>query len=347
MSKCGENQPMMNLDIDQLQPADILLFSGLKKNAEEKDWISTAIMFLTNSEVTHAALYRDLGEIIEETPPRVQTYKLNSDKRCQGRKIYVNRFNSQHFIPAPVINAATMYLNESQPYAFNNLYLLGMILLYKKFTPNILTKRVMIKIYKLLASQLIDYMNQHKSPGKLPMVCSQFVFQCYEDAGESYHLNTMKSKREDLWLANENSMNLVEQIISRVQDNSLALEAPKQTGVALDIQNIPSQSDEELAQELLEALQPNVPQSNEVGATDEIDDELAVAVYDFGQAAYLAENAEENPRSVIWEKSNELAGDLSISPGLSFLKIKEAYFVTPEDLLNNCDNLVRIGVINM
>lgn len=333
----------MNFDVDKLQSADILLFSGLKKDAEGKDWMSLAIMFLTNSKVTHAALYQDQGEIIEETPPMVRTYKLDrSDKRFHGREIYINRLNNQQFFPAPVIKAATTYLNQETPYAFNNLYLLGLILLYKKFNHNILTKRVMIKIYKSLATRIIDYINQHKTPGKSPMVCSQFVFQCYEDAGEGYHLKIGKASWKESLLANVNNLSLLEQIISHVQVNSLTLETPNRTGIDLEIQNIPSQTEEELAQELLEAHQ-----SNEVATNDEIDDELAVAVHEFGQAAYLAESRAENNRPVILEKSNELACELNISPGLSFLKIKEAYFVTPEDLLNNCDNLVQVCVIKM
>jgi hypothetical protein len=329
---------MMNFDVDQLQTADILLFSG------KKDRTSQAIMWLTNSKVTHAALYQDQGEIIEETPPSVKTYKLGSDQRFHGREIYVNRLNSQPFFPTPVIKAATTYLNQETPppYAQNNLYLLGLILLYKKFQPNILIKRVMIKIYKSLATRIIDYINQHKSPGNSPMICSQFVFQCYEDAGEGYHLKIKKASWKESLLVNENNLSVVEQVISHVQRNSLTLQGLNQTGVDLDVQNIPLQTEEELAQELLEALK-----SNEVGTTDEIDDELAVAVHEFGQAAYLAESRAENNRPVMLEKSNELACDLNITPGLSFLKIKEAYFVTPEDLLNNCDNLVQVCVIKM
>lgn len=327
---------MMNFDIDQLQIADILLFSG------EEDRTSQAIMWLTNSKVTHAALYRGQGEIIEETSPNVKIYKLNSDGRFHGREMYINRLNKKQFYTEPVINAATTYLNNITPYAYSNLYLLGLILLYKKFSPNFLTKRVMIKIYKKLAAYIIEFINQHKSPGKLPMVCSQFVFQCYEDAGEDYHLKLGKASLRESLLVNKNNLTMVEQVISYVQLSSLAIEAPNWTDVDLEIQSILSQTEEELAQELLEALQ-----SNEVATTDEIDDELAVAVHKFGEAAYLAESKAENSRPVMLEKSNELARDLKISPGLSFLKIKEAYFVTPEDLLNNCDNLVQVGVIKM
>ncbi len=36
---------------------------------------------------------------------------------------------------------------------------------------------------------------------------------------------------------------------------------------------------------------------------------------------------------------------MDVSPALSFLKAKQAYFVTPEDLLNNCENVTRVGMI--
>ena len=51
------------MDIKDLKPGDVLLFSG-----EKGSFISEAIMFLTNSPVSHAALvYSDPANIVEET----------------------------------------------------------------------------------------------------------------------------------------------------------------------------------------------------------------------------------------------------------------------------------------
>lgn len=47
----------------------------------------------------------------------------------------------------------------------------------------------MIKIFRSLAADIIEFINKHKYHGKLPMVCSQFVYQSYADAGSDYQLH--------------------------------------------------------------------------------------------------------------------------------------------------------------
>ena len=125
------------MEIDELQPGDILLFSGAK------DRISQAIMLLTDSLVTHSALsYTENDRIVEETPPSVRIFQLDiNDERLKGRKIYVHRFKTHQNSLAPVLNAATAYLNQETPYANNNLYLLALILVYKKWAPTPWLKR--------------------------------------------------------------------------------------------------------------------------------------------------------------------------------------------------------------
>ncbi len=331
---------MKILSIDQLKPADLLLFSGAD------DPTSKAIMWLTNSEVTHAALYyTGKGRIIEQTPPSVQFYNLDlDDERFQGRKIYVNRLEIQPGSMMPVINAGTTYLNQETPYANHNLYTLGLILLYKKFRPNSLVKKVMMKIYKKLAFMISDYISKRKTPEKSPMVCSEFVYQCFEDAGGDYQLHIKKGSllEQSLSVTGDN-LSLMDQTIDRVQDDSsrqfqgfAGISAP------LAIENSPSQTEEELAQELIEALSTTEDES-----VEELDTELALAVHEFGQAAYSAEGTTESATPLMLANTSKFAQELNIAPSLSFLKAKEAFFVTPEDLLNNCENLTRVGILEL
>lgn len=66
------------MDIKDSKPGDVLLFSG-----EKCSFISEAIMFLTNSPVSHATLaYTDPGNIVEETPPAVKVHPAS--KRFEG-----------------------------------------------------------------------------------------------------------------------------------------------------------------------------------------------------------------------------------------------------------------------
>ena len=328
------------MKINELQPADILLFSGTK------DWMSQAIMRLTNSEVTHAALsYKDSHQIIEETPPSVSIFEFDttgeSGERLKDRKIYVNRLKTAQASMTPVINAATCYLNDETPYAKTNLYLLGLILIYKKWSPNILVKQVIVKILKKLTAQIIESINKQKSPGKLPMVCSQFVYQCFEDAGVDYNLVLRKDSllNRVSSVAGDN-FSLLDQVTAQLKpDSSRQFQrlAESQTNL---VENVPLQTEEELAQELIDAME-----SDEIKTSEALESELALAVCEFGQAVYLAEGSEDNAQPMMIAKTNQLADELQIPPLLSFLKVKEAYFVTPEDLLNHCENVTQVGII--
>ncbi|MCP4214213.1 MAG: hypothetical protein GY765_06130 [bacterium] len=58
------------IGIKDLKPADILLFSGV-----ERDFISEAIMFLTDSIVSHAGMsYKEYDKIVDAVPPAVRFY---------------------------------------------------------------------------------------------------------------------------------------------------------------------------------------------------------------------------------------------------------------------------------
>jgi len=149
------------MEISDLKPADILLFSG-----EKGSWISEAIMFLTDSSVSHAAMtYTSSEKIVEESPPAVQVN--DAAQRFKGRTVYVMRIDPSKDSMSPVLDASEGYLNKDEPYAMSNLYLVGLLLLYRKFTPSTQVQKVMLKIFKKLAADIIKYINKHKNPGKL------------------------------------------------------------------------------------------------------------------------------------------------------------------------------------
>lgn len=321
------------MDINDLKPGDVLLFSG-----EKGSYISEAIMFLTNAPVSHAALtYNPSSSIIEETPPAVQTNP--AAKRFVDRKITVMRFDPPQPDYEPVLTAATGYLNEQEPYAMANLYLVGMLLIYRKFTPDTLTQRIIINILKKITAGIITYYNQYKTPGKLPMVCSQFVYQCYDDAGAGYKLKI----KDGVLLAEEKGgteqQSLLDQVIYRVShDTSVDFNEYLENNAGMALKAPVEQSDEELAKELLQALQ-GASLTGEAKAP--LENELVVAIHELGQAIQLAQTGIEGA-------ANELvqANSLSMpSTSMTQLKSQEAYFVTPADLLQHCTNLKQVGEI--
>lgn len=330
------------IDIQDLKPADILLFAG-----EKGDFLSEAIMFLTNSTVSHAAMASGTaGEIVEEVGSGAGY--APAAERFKGRDIYVNRRDD---LPpaAPVLAAAKLYVDKKTPYAFGNLLLVGLILIYKKITPSSLLQRVMIKIYKKLASEIITWVNQGLYPGKLPMFCSQFVYQCYEDAGAGYRL---KIKDGTLVggpaLLEEVAMSLLDQVILQARsDKTTAFVEYLSSPEVTTLTEVPSQTEEELARELMEVLSASGDQALFAAAADAKPEqapsrELAAAAYQFAEAWYMAQGGVETANFASLAAANQKG----LSPdALNFLKAEESYFVTPADLLDKCTNTTRIGEI--
>ena len=128
------------MNINDLKAGDILLFSP-----EKGSFISWAITYLTDAPVSHAAMFYEekSQSIIEETPPQVAIN--HAAERFEGREIYVRRLNSKEDLPlSPVIEKAQNYLNNAEPYDHSGLYTVGLLLVYKKFTPNTPVKKTMI-----------------------------------------------------------------------------------------------------------------------------------------------------------------------------------------------------------
>lgn len=319
------------MDIGELKPGDVLLFSG-----EKGSFISQAIMLLTGAPVSHAAIaYSDPSKIVEETPPAVRLSV--AAERFEGRTIYVNRLEPGAESLEPVLSAATEYLNDDEPYAMSNLYLVGLLMLYKRFTPSTPVRKVMIKILKKLTAGIIDYVNQKKAPGKLPMVCSQFVYQCYEDAGSDFRLQILHPVLMMAPEAGVDCASTLDRVIRRFRsDRSEAFRSQVLRATGPGVAAVSDQSEEALMRELVDALRATDPDG-----AGEAEDELVPAVSQFAQAAYAATTGTKLETAAV-----PMTMRIGASPdALNFLKAEEAYFVTPADLLDRCSNLTRVGTI--
>ena len=283
------------MEIADLKVGDVVLFS-----AEKGSFISWAITFLTDAPVSHAALFYGDNQaqpsLIEETPPAV------------------------------AINpAAKSYYNNVEPYDNAGLYMVGMLLIYKKFTPDTLTQKIIIKILKKLTATLDAYINNHQYPGKKPMVCSQFDAQCYEDAGPQYQLQFSGNV-----LSQAVGASLLDQAITLVESDrerfAGLLRAP-----LIKVQEEPTETAEELCAELKAAFE----QRPAMAATVTLSVDLAVAIQQFAEV-----------------NSQYLAGELrlasattDITAPLQLLKTNENMFISPGDLLLHCTNLKDVGTI--
>jgi len=309
------------MNIDNLKQGDVLLFSP-----EKGSFISWAITFLTNSNVSHAAMFYDENDktIIEETPPQVAVNKAN--ERFKERTIYVKRLKNG--LPMqPVINDAKMYLNNEEPYDDVGLYMVGILLLYKKFTPNNMQQKIIVKILKKLTSDLTKYINDHKYPGKNPMVCSQFVAQCYSGAGNDYELMIENGTLENAIISTPSVLEQVLNIVkNRTVNNNQSLLMTKN-----DIRFWQQTSSEDLCKELKSVMTPNTQNSSDILSNEFID-----IISQFSYIYHITRSG-----SVQINTANQY----NIYDLLRNLHDNENMFTFPADLMDHCTNLEQVGII--
>lgn len=313
------------MQIKDLEPGDVLLFS-----AEEGSFLSWAITFLTDSPVSHAAIFydKDAGTLVEESPPQIRT--MDAKERFGNRTITVRRIHNRSDLSMiPVLEAASDYRNELEPYALGNLYMVALLLLYKKFSPDTWKQKITIKILKKLTAEIVEYVNRHKYEGKLPMVCSQFVTQCFEDAGPQYRL---QFAHRILLRSTPGGGHLVDRILEHAAKGG----GPSHRFTTANLLNAPidrlSDSEEELCKALKGAF--DGPAETEEA---ELHEELIEAVHQFSQAHFLMRTG----------VSSDLKADQAgpVHPAILQLKEDENIFIAPGDLLNNCTNLETVGTI--
>lgn len=296
------------MHVRDLRAGDVLLFSP-----EEGSWISKAITWLTDAPVSHAAMtYQIPTKIIEETPPAVRV--AEATMRFPNRTVHVMRLNKPLEDFKPVMDVAAGYLNGEAPYTMNNLYFIGILLLYKKFTPSDTTQKIILRILKRLTEKLLDAINQHKYPDKHPMVCSQFVFECYQEAGRAYHLSIKKGNLQ----SEDSRTSLLHKAFKH---------KPKES--QLDSLQSDAASDEDLAKELYHAMNDET-----LLASGAVSDELLDGIHDFAKVLHSVSQQVELERA-------------DAKQGIAILQAQSAMFVTPADLLRHCPELRHVGDIKL
>ncbi len=174
------------LNVSKLKAGDIMTFEGERNEDGKLDPLSHLIMILTDSEVSHAGLF------IQEDPPAMADAALSglhahlvADKGTPLRPVHICRVKKTDDTNiSPVINAAKKYIEQNLVYPLPDLILLGMILIYKNISHVSLKQKVVIGLLKLVTAKIKSILEDKKYEGKRPMICSEFVYQCYEDASK-------------------------------------------------------------------------------------------------------------------------------------------------------------------
>lgn len=316
---------------EDLQKGDVVLFPP-----HDGDFIAKAIAYLTDGEVNHAALCYpgEQGLLIAESILKnglvLNPFPEHIDKKYPLRICrMVNPLNTE-----PLLAAAGKYLDERNAYPNFNLGLLGGLLLFKKFAPHTLRNKIVYMFMGLVASQLMNLVRKRKYTGKHPMSCSQFVAQCFTDAGKDYDLHF-----EHL-VAQFGNMKLQSGVGTRAMGNGMItpidLLSQEKAQFSNNIENVTPEldlTDDEaltLTNNFIDVLEGHEGvQTRSANATTVSSNQLNATLQSIALSLYELHTG----------KKAENTGEAIESLQSSTMR---NYFVSPQDLLINCPNSLKL-----
>lgn len=166
-----------------LQKGDMLLFFA------GDTWLSKSISYLTNAEVTHAAMVYSEDSIVEILAGGPQINKISlQDNEKKGKKAYLMRHIPELDFE-PLKRSADAYLESDIDYDFPGLFLLGGLLIYNKIVPSpqmfncaeLILEAAILMLDRFIQKEILHHSGKY-------MVCSQFVYQLFYDCGGDYRI---------------------------------------------------------------------------------------------------------------------------------------------------------------
>lgn len=166
--------------MNQLKAGDILVFKA------GDDWVGKAIAWLTESDVSHAAMMLNGTQMVEMSANGIY---VGNAEAVEGDHAILLRLSPEKDA-APLTDAAQRYIDCKTRYDFPALVYLAGLIIYRRIRPtmkyvvitDLILREACVILDKLIQSVIL------KNPDKA-MVCSQLVYQVYEDCGKEYHIN--------------------------------------------------------------------------------------------------------------------------------------------------------------
>jgi hypothetical protein len=289
---------------------DILLFEG------GDDPLDQAIMFLTRSRVSHAALCCGDGILVDAGLSGVGAHPFRSDP--SGRRVFVRRPRAELDIDS-VVDVAVRYVSEVDPYEKPGLALLAPLILHERLSPSDATQRIMAWVIDRTVEYLEKWIGgDSSSPARVPMACSQFLLRCFHESSASHRLEIRRASVDGV-VANAPSC-----LVDRLADRPVPLDfASRRPGLDPQAHVL---SDDVLVGMLMESLRADVGNASERDPSP-VREDLAQSVYALARLMHLAIRGKPAP------------------PGcpIRFLVERKASYVTPGDLLDRCPSLQDMG----
>jgi len=312
--------------LKDLIDGDVLVMQGPKGWSDMSLHLALdkAIMWLTDSDVTHGALY--LGEIddvhylIDDGLKGIDRHTMTHEG---GEPVlwYVRRPTTDKPL-SPVLDVAKKYEGESTAYDWELLAMVGFLLLFKKMTDNDLYHRTLLYFLK----KAVVYIDQHTHKvGTRYFICSQFVATCFEEAGDGYELDVVNGNLQTKSLAQETT--LIDYCLTNSKQASQQVKT-------LQTEDISEPTAEDI-KVLIESYDDDSKLLN-MDEHNQLFGEL-VSVSDSFLDVFFKLNAKAlGLKPEDWDTAEKR---------FSLAKKYQADFVTPADLKSHCKNLEDIGTV--
>ena len=320
---------MTKLTVNDLKPGDILL--SPPPESFSKGWMGQLIIKLTKGKVSHGVIYCGL---IDDEPTIAHAYVRGIEhlplkdhfEKDETPLCFVRRLSPSSTDMEPILEAANKYIEANNPLAKESFIFLGLILLSKRISENRLHHPALHNFVTMICIKLAKVIARKRSErggGENAMNCSQFVLQCFEDAGEDYQIEFNK-----LFLAYETEESLTgfKSLLDYVDK--------KEIGEARPTDGEPAQTDDE--KWYPEMLSPD----------EEITVKDFMALLDGNSQEQLTAQVDDvclqKNSTGLAELLYELLTGRKPEPGCDiedFLLSNKNYIALPNDLLENTKNL--------
>lgn len=325
------------IGIENLRVGDILVFP-----APEGSKLSQAIALLTDSSVSHAALMYKIEDellIAESTLEGIRLTPLPDEMP------FIRRYHLNAEELNKLLNSIEYYIQDKTDYAYIDLVLLGILLVYKKFSKKTLTNKIFYTFLEYIARLLAETVNNLLSKGKNPMVCSQYVAQCYLDAECPLKFNKMVVD----W---DYSTKLLKRTRGndRISLITLLGDAPylSNTRVESNVNMLNMSEESEIFNNFIHLIKSEKNAGIKKGVRKEqhveISEQPSMCGSEILDLSDLVAPAREIANSL-----NLILTDKSVVNKIHPMNgsyEKEVFFVTPADLYLNCSNVEPIGQLS-
>jgi hypothetical protein len=156
--------------VGALRPGDVLLYQGTGS-------LARLIRFFDGTDFNHAGLCLGDGSVAEALAPGV--IRQGVEPSITGRvKVLVRRLKQDVPSLDPVVGRGLGIVDEGHRYAYEQLLLLAFLGLTRKLKATPILRTLLRKVLDRAAAVASGIVGA----GKEPMICSEFVYRCYDEA---------------------------------------------------------------------------------------------------------------------------------------------------------------------